>query len=73
MNVKWERCPSVMTGGKPYFLYTLEGRNRLYIIWDRYEGAWCCMVNDKKVRYYGLMENARKYFRQVYKPKEVEK
>ena len=71
MNIKWEKCPSVTTGGqggKAYFLYARKDGHRLHIVWDRYNGDWCCQIDAKVVARYWLMENARRYF---HKLKEV--
>jgi hypothetical protein len=39
--VKWEKVPSVTTGGKPFFYFGYSPhKQRIWIMWDRVKLAW---------------------------------
>ena len=42
MKIDWVKCPSVWTGGKPYFWtgVTSENHQRLWAVWDRLKLCW---------------------------------
>ena len=41
--MNWQKCPSVWTGGKPYFYTALTPHGlRAWVVWDRITETWCC-------------------------------
>ncbi len=43
MKIKWKQVPSVMTGGKPYFWYSLVFGA---VVWDRFKKRWTARTVD---------------------------
>ena len=36
----WIKCPSVTSGGKPYFWFRYFGNKRQWYTWDRQDRRW---------------------------------
>jgi hypothetical protein len=36
----WIKCPSVTTGGKPFFYYALTEKGRYVVVWNRGTLTW---------------------------------
>jgi len=48
---KWQKCPSVTTGGKKHF-WTVKIDGIMYhVVWDRGECRWAVQKNDVTLSY----------------------
>ena len=39
-STKWQRAPSVTTGGKAYFWTRVKNNVRYWVVWDRQKRMW---------------------------------
>jgi len=50
VKLKWQKCTSVMTGGKHFFwfAYSMLG-SRMHVVWDRVDKKWHCQQDDETI------------------------
>lgn len=52
--MNWEKCPSVISGGKPYFWTCVQSQferdTRWWVVWDRAVSQWILYNNQNRER-----------------------
>lgn len=73
MSLTWKKCPSVTTGGKPFFWIarpTEIPSPVLSVVWGRFQQKWSAQIDGKQVGLFETPEAAKQYFEREEKIKQ---
>ncbi len=63
-KITWKPCPSVTTGGKPFFYVAKFNNDNYFVVWNRMLQLWALQRWDVTLKYFKSKEQAKKYCEQ---------